>query len=164
MFQTGPVGVDDQQLFQAWSVHNGDVLGLLTVAIISDGDFPTISSPEFVAEVIAPLPEGEGTLLRPVDAEGAEHDYGYQFVWHRADGSAWWFSSAGLPRDLVVKSVIGAVPGSGIPIVIPDPTLSLLSTGALTGGSISQAYGAVGDGVDDVGRGADGRPRRPGGG
>lgn len=129
----------DPKLFQAWEVRNGDVLGLLTVTISADGSAPTLDSPEFTGEPIVPLPEGDGTLLRPVDDRG----YGYEFVWHRADGSAWWFQSAGLSWELVVKAVIGAVPGSGIPIVIPDPTLTLLSVGALTGESISQTYGTT---------------------
>lgn len=140
----------EPHLFQAWEVRNGDVLGLLTVEIVPDGNVPSLSSPSFIGEPILPLPEGSGTLLRPVATSGAEHDYGYEFVWHRADGSTWWFRSAGLNWALTVKSVIGAVPGSGVPIVIPDLPVSLLTVGSLTGESISQAYGAAGDGVDDV--------------
>ena len=141
--------VAEQSLFQAWEVRNGDVLGLLTVEIVTDGEAPFPGADDPTAEEIAPLPDGRGWLSRQPGGT-SDADLGLQFVWQRSDGSIWWFQSAGLSRDLVVKAVTGAVPGSGVPIVIPDPTMTVLAVGPLSGESVTQYAGAADDGVDDV--------------
>ncbi len=138
---------DPTSLVQSWTVTTASGgRAFLTVGVFHDleqqldGDF--VSEPVTTAD-------GTAVLLTPNGLDGTPLDHGYELRWYRSDGEAWLFRSQGLTSDELVALALQAVPGSGLPIVIPDPSAAFLTTGARTGGWIEQTY--TGQGLDGPG-------------
>lgn len=136
----------DRSVVQSWTVTTASGgRGFLTVGVFAspftlDGDFDT--TPIDVAE-------GTAQLFVPLGTDGTSMTYGYQATWTRSDGSEWFFRSQGLTTDELAALVRQAVPGSGLPIVIPDPSTAVISTGVRTGAFVEQEY--TGEGLNGEG-------------
>ncbi|MCU1359875.1 MAG: hypothetical protein JWN99_1164 [Ilumatobacteraceae bacterium] len=123
---------DEQVLTQTWTVDQGDVGGFMTVQIVQgvqpriEGDYTVedLQTDNGIAYFLRPNGSNDGTGTP--DSSGPL-DYGFELRWFRDDGSAWVFQSQGLTRDQLVAAAFSAVPGSGVPIIIDDPSFTTLS-------------------------------------
>jgi hypothetical protein len=74
--------------------------------------------------------------------------------WDRADGSVWVFQSQGLYSAVSsnnwIDLVFAAVPGSGLPIVLPDERATVLAVGGPSTSVVTQAFTSVGGGTVDL--------------
>ncbi len=138
---------DDMPLVQSWTVTTSTGWrAFVTVDIFLglernlDGDYA--SEPVVVSD-------GEAYLLTPNGLDGTPLSYGYELRWYRSDGTAWLFRSQGLTKDEMLALLLQAVPGSGLPVVLPDPSATVLTVGARTGAWVEQTY--TGDGLDGQG-------------
>jgi hypothetical protein len=143
-------------LVQSWAVTQEDGPGFLSVSM-RQGLEPGIEG-DYTSEDVT-VPEGVAYFLRPNGPDGTGPlDWGYELRWFHDDGSAWLFQSSGLSRERLVELATEAVPGSGLPMVIDDPDLAVLSSGVVTGGLVAQQYTDDGQGhlmlwVEQEGRG-----------
>ncbi len=118
---------DSNVLYQgAYTVTNGGVRGFLTV--VYNPELSAGIEGDYTSEQID-VPDGTASFLRP-NLDGVPLDHGFEIRWFHSDGTAWLFRSQGLDRDTFVSTVLTAQAGSGLPIVIADPTVSSLSGGA----------------------------------
>jgi hypothetical protein len=110
----------------AYAVTHGERRGFLTV--VYDPERSAGIEGDYTAEQID-VPDGMASFVQP-NLDGVPMDHGFEIHWFRSDGTAWVFRSQGLDRDTFVSTVLTAQPGSGLPIVIPDPAVTPLSGGA----------------------------------
>ncbi|MGE0140124.1 MAG: hypothetical protein AB7R77_20110, partial [Ilumatobacteraceae bacterium] len=130
------------ELGQSWAVSQEDGPAFLTVTIVQ-GVEPGIEG-DYTSEDVT-VPEGVAYFLRPNGPDGTGPlDWGYELRWFHDDGTAWIFQSSGLTRERLIDLATKAVPGSGLPMVIDDPDLAVLSSGVVTGAVVKQQY--TGDG------------------
>ncbi|MBI5090103.1 MAG: hypothetical protein HZB15_14910, partial [Actinobacteria bacterium] len=128
------------QLVESWAVEQGESDGFVSVAI-EQGLTPGVEG-DYTSEPVA-VPEGTAYFLRPNGPDGPL-DWGYELRWFHDDGSAWLFQSSGLTRERLIELATKAVPGSGLPMVIDDAALTVLSSGVIRGDRVAQEY--TGDG------------------
>jgi hypothetical protein len=136
VFHEDGIEPTSDQLNQSWMVGSGEDRGFLTVKIES-GLTPGVEG-DYTVETLE-VPEGIAYFLRP-NGDDAPLDYGNEVRWFHDDGTAWLFQSQGLDRDTVVGLALSAVPGSGVPLVIDDPSLTMLSIGTTVGEQNTQDY------------------------
>ena len=80
-----------------------------------------------------PDAEGEAWLLSPNDGQDASRHRFLEVAWQRANGDAWRFMSNGLNPERLIASVMSAQPGSGVPVVVPDAGLELVTMAGPSG-------------------------------
>ena len=123
----------DTAMYQAWRVQGDGSDGFLFASayFTGDGAAPIVDEGGTVEE-LANVPDGQAWLA-------FEPGEGDQFVapslwWARSDGSTWVFQQQGLYSAVSdnqwVDLVFAAQPGSGVPIVLPDPRATLLIVGS----------------------------------
>lgn len=143
----------DTAMYQAWRVQGDGSDGFLFASayFTGDGAAPIVDEGGTVEE-LADVPDGQAWLA----FEPAEGD---QFVapslwWARSDGSTWVFQQQGLYSAVSdnqwVDLVFAAQPGSGVPIVLPDPRATLLIVGSGNGTIITQPYTGVSGGSAEL--------------
>jgi hypothetical protein len=124
-----------EQLTQSWVAGNGETRMLLR-ATIAQGLQPGVEGDYTVEDLN--VDDGTAYFLQPND-NGAPMDFGFELRWFHADGTAWLFRSQGMSRDELVTAALGAVPGSGVPIVLADPAFSSVAIGIDQPESYTQA-------------------------
>jgi hypothetical protein len=141
-------------LHQAWEWADGDEYGLVTATIVTA---PTSPTPEgdYLTEEVPNPPDGRLWILTPnrsdtPNADSTALDWGFEAFWARSTGEVWLFRSVGLSKDALVRAVASATPGSGVPIVIADPSARLLGLAGPQGSGRSQSYTSTADGTEVV--------------
>jgi hypothetical protein len=136
IFRRDAVPIDQRDLVQSWSVTSSAGRGFL-VATIRDEVDPGVEG-DYTTELL-PVDDGVAYLLIPNGPDGPL-DHGFEVRWFHDDGTAWFFQSQGLEPDVLGSLALGALPGSGLPIVIADESVTVISVGAFTGEAVIQDY------------------------
>ena len=135
---------DGEPLFQAWSVVGDSGSGFLFATIYADrpGDQPEAAAGVAVEEVASGVPDGRAWLVTPapqVDAPARG-----SLWWSRPDGSVWVFDEQGLSNTPRLNGwfdlAFDAQPGSGVPIVLPDTSATLISVGVTARTIVTQRF------------------------
>jgi hypothetical protein len=143
----------DDPLFQSWRVVGDGLDGFLFATIAADRpiDAPEVGDASTVEE-LADVPEGRAWLVfPPTDADAFAAP---SLWWSRADGSLWVFDEQGLysavSSNIWVDLVLGAVQGSGVPIVLPSANATVFSVGITSTVVITQQYTGTSVGTVDL--------------
>lgn len=134
-------------LFLSWRIDGEDLDGFLFAAVdalspLVDGVTVTELDPPTGSADLLGLP-ADGAPVTPLTIR-----------WRQADGTVWMFQQQGLAEsqatDQWIELVFAAVPGSGLPIVIPDERASLVSFGGVSTTVVTQAFTSVDTGTADL--------------
>lgn len=122
-----PFGVGPALPVASWRIEGDGLDGFLSVTVggapYEAGDTDQVDTLE--------APEGAARLIWPASPNG---EFTLPFLeWTRADGSIWTFSTIGLYSAVSsnpwIDLVFEAVPGSGVPVVLPDDRATVVSVG-----------------------------------
>lgn len=143
----------DDLVFQTWRVEGREQSGFLFASISADrsADTPIDRG----ARELTSVTDGRAWLLPSVDLDGQPLALAYDVFWARGDGGLWAFRSQGLSEGLVESLVSTALPGSGLPIVLPtpsagSPTVDVVAVGTASTRVTAQAYTGVDGGSVDL--------------
>ena len=128
----------EQDLFQSWTYDDGDAIGYITALIRSS---PVDSAADSETLDVLEVDDGTAHLVVPNDSEDPNFDHWLQVRWFRSDGSLWMFRGQGMDRSTFAALVTSAVPGSGLPIVVPAPNVTPWTVGVVGAETTSQRYG-----------------------
>ena len=140
-------------VFQTWRVEGDEQSGFLFASISGDRSADTPGDPG--ARELTSVTDGRAWLLPSVDLDGQPLELAYDVFWARDDGGLWGFRSQGLSEGLVESLVATALPGSGLPIVLPtpsagSPTVDVVAVGTASTRVTGQAYTGVDGGSVDL--------------
>ena len=135
---------DGEPLFQAWSVVGNDVFGFVFATIYANrpDDQPEAAAGGAVEEVVSGVPDGRAWLV--TSAPQVDAPARGSLWWSRPDGSVWVFDEQGLSNTQRLGGwfdlVLDAQPGSGVPIVLPDASATLISVGVTARTIVTQRF------------------------
>ncbi len=135
---------DGEPLFQAWSVAGDNGSGFLFATIYANrpDDQPEAAAGGAIEEVLSGVPDGRAWLV--TSAPQADAPARGSLWWSRPDGSVWVFDEQGLSSTPQLGGwfdvVFGAQPGSGVPIVLPDTSATLISVGVAARTIVTQRF------------------------
>ncbi len=135
---------DGEPLFQSWSVVDDDDSGFLFATIYANrpDDQPEAEAGGTVEEVASGVPDGRAWLV--TSAPQADAPARGSLWWSRADGSVWVFDEQGLSNTQRLGGwfdlALGAQSGSGVPIVLPDTSATLISVGVAARTIVTQRF------------------------
>ncbi len=138
---------DGEPLFQAWSVVGDNGSGFLFATIYANrpDDQPEAAAGGAVEEVLSGVPAGRAWLV--TSAPQVDEPARGSLWWSRPDGSVWVFDEQGLSTATSptgwIEVVFGAQPGSGVPIVLPDTSVTLMSVGVAARTIVTQRFTAT---------------------
>lgn len=134
-------------LFVSWRIEGDGMDGFLFASSYDELDIPN-------AQSVEPLdpPVGDAQLVWPTVAED---EVAVPWIrWVRPEGGVWAISSQGLYSAVSsndwIDLVFEAVPGSGLPIVIPDERATFLAFGTPSTTVITQAFTSIDAGTVDL--------------
>ena len=142
----GP-GSQDGPFFLSWRIEGGGSEGFLFATVYDELDLPNAQS----VDQLDP-PVGDAQLVWPTVADD---EVAVPWIrWVRPEGGVWTFFTLGLYSGVAsnnwIDLVFEAVPGSGLPIVIPDERATFLSFGMPSTTVITQAFTSIDAGTVDL--------------
>lgn len=144
---------ENEPLFQSWRVVGDGLDGFLfaRIDVSAPTDAPEVTEAGTVVE-LTDVPEGRAWLVFPPSGDDAAAPP--SLWWSRADGSRWVFDEQGLysavTPNVWIDLVLGAQPGSGVPIVLPSANATVFSVGITSTEVITQQYTGTAVGTVDV--------------
>jgi hypothetical protein len=112
----------DTSLVAVWSTTIGVTDGFL---VLTDTPAPIATSPEGdVTSVSIDVPEGRAYLV--TDNAFGSLSSATRVMWWRDDGRLWVVSNFGLTPDRLKALTLAIQPGSGLPYVLPDPSMTFI--------------------------------------
>jgi hypothetical protein len=137
-------------LVQVWRVEGEGLDGFLRVSVTSESLFGSETIPGATVTELSGFPDGTARLIVSADAS-RDTPSDPAVEWTRSDGAVWTFDGAGLVRpgadEAWLDLVRSAVPGSGLPIVIPDERATSIGVSGLSTAFVRQEYTGVDGGT-----------------
>jgi hypothetical protein len=135
----------EDETISVWSSTSGITDAFI---VLRDRPAPPDMSPEGDISMV-PMEVPSGTAFIATDNGVAEPvpTSATRVMWWRGDGRLWVVSNFGVAPDRLTALTLKIQPGSGVPFVLPDPSMTFIGVSSLTYESVGQLWGLDGSNI-----------------
>lgn len=140
--RTAPASGSDGPLYESWRIQGDGLDGFLFASLYANRPGWQPDAEPGAVQQLSDVADGNAWLVFPPST--TDEFVAPGLYWSRSTGELWVFEQQGLYSAVSSNSwldlVLAAQPGSGLPVVVPDPRATVLAVGTTASDAFVQEY------------------------